>query len=271
MKKREFFAVGVASLALVASPIINNYYASAEDVVTNIDLTNHQDYEFPEELNNYVAFLFETYDTDGDLEICGYFDEDGGFIGYPEDGSGSDLEDEKDQCFCIIQEGDYYLYNDRVSDEISSIKNIRILDDLSGGKTYIFNIYYGNGYGLISGADQEHFIGSGKDLTFHATGDFENDYSKILVDGADVEEANHTDEAGSTIITLKNSYLDTLSVGTHKLTIVYQGGNLDVNFKVSENPDTATSDLPWTAFGILGFSLGMFTVLGIADRFEKRR
>ena len=65
----------------------------------------------------------------------------------------------------------------------------------------------------------------------------------IKVDGKDVDKANYEAKAGSTIITLKASYLDTLKVGEHTITVVYNDGSTDGTFKIVAKPNTpATGD-----------------------------
>ena len=47
-----------------------------------------------------------------------------------------------------------------------------------------------------------------------------------------IDAKNYTAVSGSTVITLKTDYLETLSVGTHKLTVVYNDGECSTNFEV---------------------------------------
>ena len=53
-------------------------------------------------------------------------------------------------------------------------------------------------------------------------------------DGTLIDPKNYTAKSGSTIITLKADYLKTLSVGTHKLTVVYTDGECSTNFEVKQ-------------------------------------
>ncbi|MBP3815319.1 MAG: sortase B protein-sorting domain-containing protein [Firmicutes bacterium] len=50
-------------------------------------------------------------------------------------------------------------------------------------------------------------------------------FTGIQVDGKDVAASNYTAEAGSVIVKLKPSYLETLSVGEHTLTALFDDGN----------------------------------------------
>ena len=65
--------------------------------------------------------------------------------------------------------------------------------------------------------------------------------------GTLIDAKNYTAVSGSTVITLKTDYLKTLSVGTHKLTVVYTDGECSTNFEVKQTtqtegdkPDTTT-------------------------------
>ena len=44
----------------------------------------------------------------------------------------------------------------------------------------------------------------------------------------------YTAKSGSTVITLKTDYLKTLSVGTHKLTVVYTDGECLTDFEIKK-------------------------------------
>lgn len=56
----------------------------------------------------------------------------------------------------------------------------------------------------------------------------------MKVDGTLIDAKNYTAVSGSTVITLKADYLKTLSVGTHKLTVVYTDGGCSANFEVKK-------------------------------------
>ena len=54
----------------------------------------------------------------------------------------------------------------------------------------------------------------------------------MSVDGKDLDASSYTVEEGSTIVTLRPSYLDTLSVGKHTLAIVSDTGTAETEFTV---------------------------------------
>ena len=55
-----------------------------------------------------------------------------------------------------------------------------------------------------------------------------------MVDGKTLDSDKYTVKEGSTIVTFKNAYLDALSVGTYKITFVYDNGSVDGTLYVVE-------------------------------------
>ena len=84
-------------------------------------------------------------------------------------------------------------------------------------------------YKIIEGANGAWTQNSDGTLTFRANGDFSR-FTGVKVDGTLIDAKNYTAVSGSTVITLKADYLKTLSVGTHKLTVVYTDGECSTNF-----------------------------------------
>lgn len=96
-------------------------------------------------------------------------------------------------------------------------------------------------YKIIAGADGFYTKGSSDGLEFTANGAFSK-FTGIKVDGTVVAEDNYTAEAGSTVITLKASYLETLTTGKHELTAVYTDGEASCNFEVKAQVIVDTDD-----------------------------
>lgn len=101
-------------------------------------------------------------------------------------------------------------------------------------------------YKIIEGANGTWTQNSDGTLVFRANGDFDK-FTGVKVDGTLIDAKNYTAVSGSTVITLKTDYLKTLSVGTHKLTVVYTDGECSTNFEVKQTtqtegdkPDTTT-------------------------------
>ena len=94
-------------------------------------------------------------------------------------------------------------------------------------------------YKFIDGSNGSWTNNSNGTLTFRANGDFSK-FTGVKVDGTLIDAKNYTAVSGSTVITLKNDYLNTLSVGTHKLTVVYNDGECRTNFEVKQTSSEQT-------------------------------
>ena len=88
-------------------------------------------------------------------------------------------------------------------------------------------------YKIIEGANGTWTQNRDGTLVFRANGDFDK-FTGIKIDGTLIDAKNYTAVSGSTVITLKADYLKTLSVGTHKLTVVYTDGECSTNFEVKQ-------------------------------------
>ena len=60
------------------------------------------------------------------------------------------------------------------------------------------------------------------------------DFLKVQVDGNDVAVTDYEVSEGSTIVTLKASYLESLSVGIHTLSAISQTGTAETTFAIQE-------------------------------------
>lgn len=84
---------------------------------------------------------------------------------------------------------------------------------------------------IIEGANGKWQKGSEDALSFTSNAAFA-DFLKVQIDGKDVDSSNYTVKAGSTIVTLKPSYLETLSAVKHMLAIVSDTGTAETEFTV---------------------------------------
>ena len=112
---------------------------------------------------------------------------------------------------------------------------------------------------LLEGEDQVWTKGSKIGLTFVIDSDI-NAFERVLVDGKELDPSNYEVKSGSTIVTLKPSYLETLSKGAHQLSIITDAGSVDTAFVVNENK-VAEEDKPAT--GILNMQ-GQWTLLSLS-------
>ena len=89
-------------------------------------------------------------------------------------------------------------------------------------------------YKIIEGANGAWTQNSDGTLVFRANGDFSK-FSGVKVDDTLIDAKNYTAVSGSTVITLKADYLKTLSVSTHKLTVVYTDGECSTDFEIKKS------------------------------------
>ena len=87
---------------------------------------------------------------------------------------------------------------------------------------------------IISGADISYDIESGLDISVSCNGTYDN-FKELQMDGIKIEDSNYTVKSGSTIATLKATYLDTLPVGNHVLTFIYKDDrSVDTTIKIAK-------------------------------------
>ena len=86
---------------------------------------------------------------------------------------------------------------------------------------------------IIEGAGQAIAVDAAKDLSFRSSAPIKY-FQKVLVDDKEVADENYVLTEGSTIVTLKTSFLKTLGVGEHKLSVVSTTGTAETTFTVAE-------------------------------------
>ena len=86
---------------------------------------------------------------------------------------------------------------------------------------------------IIDGKGQTMVVDAAKDLTFRSNAPLAF-FQKVLVDDKEVAAENYVLTEGSTIVTLKTSFLKTLGVGEHKLSVVSTTGTAQTTFTVAE-------------------------------------
>ncbi len=86
---------------------------------------------------------------------------------------------------------------------------------------------------IIDGKGQTMVVDAAKDLSFRSNAPLEF-FQKVLVDDKEVAAENYVLTEGSTIVTLKASFLKTLGVGEHKLSVVSSTGTAETTFTVAE-------------------------------------
>ena len=93
-------------------------------------------------------------------------------------------------------------------------------------------------YTMLDGANGTWTQNSDDTLTFRASGSIDK-FTGVKIDDTLVDAKNYTAVSGSTIISLKADYVNTLSVGKHTITVLYTDGECKTNFeiKAQQNSD----------------------------------
>ena len=103
-------------------------------------------------------------------------------------------------------------------------------------------------YKVIEGAEQTYTITEDTEARFRIDADYSLFNNKVYVDNVLVDSSNYTSKSGSTIITLKKEFVDTLSVGEHTLKVVFNdGGEAETTFtieKKAENNNNNENNTP---------------------------
>ena len=120
-------------------------------------------------------------------------------------------------------------------------------------------------YEVTEGANQKYTITKNNEAKFKINADFRLfDEGKVYVDNELVDPKNYTAESGSTIITLKKEFVDTLSIGEHTLKVLFNdGGEAITTFNVAKV--IVPTDNPQTGDNI-GFYIisGILSIVGLA-------
>lgn len=143
-------------------------------------------------------------------------------------------------------------------------------------------------YKVIEVSGRRHNSGDNTGLTFVVNGYYgkldsyqKGAYGKfvgIKVNGAALSRSNYTVVAGSTIVTLRPEYLNTLNTGKYDITFVYVDGEVDGRFQivhnVADNPFTGDNSnmMLWGAMGAISmFCLAMMFAFMAMPKKKKGR
>lgn len=131
-------------------------------------------------------------------------------------------------------------------------------------------------YKIINGAKSTWNGSTSEGLTIRGDGDFEK-FAGVRVDGNWIPSAHYEAKSGSTIVTLKPSYLASLSEGEHTVDIMWIDDSASTTFTVAANTAAAQPELdsvPKTGEGVMGWmpeilllaAAGLVTFGGILRR-----
>ena len=97
-------------------------------------------------------------------------------------------------------------------------------------------------YTILNGADQTYLLGTKDALVIRADGDLDM-LTGIMVNNELIDKENYELKSGSTILTLKDDYLNSLKAGEYELTFVYKDGVAETKFTIGEE-DTKNTENP---------------------------
>ena len=119
-------------------------------------------------------------------------------------------------------------------------------------------------YEVTEGANQKYTITKNSEAKFKINADYSLFDGKVYIDNVLVDPENYTSESGSTIITFKKEFVDSLSAGEHTLKVTFtDGGEATTTFTVANiipeinNPKTGDNIALYIVTGIL-------SVIGLA-------
>ena len=92
-------------------------------------------------------------------------------------------------------------------------------------------------YTILSGDNQTYEVDSSKDIVIKVDGNLEK-LIKVKLDGIEVNSSNYELKSGSTILTLKSNYLNTLEPGIHKVEFEYNDGYAEATLIMEKSDKT---------------------------------
>ena len=95
-------------------------------------------------------------------------------------------------------------------------------------------------YTITGGANGSWKKGAATDIVITCNGGFDK-FKGVKVNGVSIDAANYTAKSGSTIVTLKAAYLETLSAGAHTVELVFTDGSVQTGLTILA-ADNGTKD-----------------------------
>ena len=126
---------------------------------------------------------------------------------------------------------------------------------------------------ITSGNNSSWNTNSSNGLTFTSDAEYK-DFLKVLVDDKEVDNKYYTVKEGSTIVTLSNDFLKTLSVGKHTLSIVSVNGTATATFTIEAAsitvPDTGiTTTITYLLPTTIILASGIILTVLLKKRYSK--
>lgn len=126
-------------------------------------------------------------------------------------------------------------------------------------------------YEITKGDKGKWTTNSNGSLTITGNGEFSN-FTGIKVDGKVVDRSNYTVSEGSTIITLKAEYLNSLNAGTHTFELMWTDGSAETTFTVSAASTSTNTPATGDQSNVLFWCcIALLSAIGLAVVVVKRR
>lgn len=125
-------------------------------------------------------------------------------------------------------------------------------------------------YTILEGTNQTYTLGSNKDIVIKASGDKDKITAIEIDNGNVIDPSNYELAQGSTILTLKSSFLEDTSVGEHTITFKYNDGEVSTKLTIANaannNPTPSkTTNNPQTGDNIMFYiSMLGLSIIGLA-------
>ena len=126
-------------------------------------------------------------------------------------------------------------------------------------------------YPFIKGGKQTITKGNAATLTVNAP--FPK-FLKVQMDGRDVANTNYTAVSGSTKVTLKEDYINSLTEGVHTLTIVFKDGKTSTTFTLNDTTESKNENNPKTGDSsnmVLWGTLQLISMMAIVALLTKKK
>ena len=91
-------------------------------------------------------------------------------------------------------------------------------------------------FDVLDGITDDYVLADGGDLTFRIDADIDT-FQRLLVDGGEVSSEQYSVKSGSTIITIKESFMQTLDAGQHTVRSEFDEGFAEVKFNIVERTE----------------------------------
>ena len=166
---------------------------------------------------------------------------------------------------------------DALTDEQKALVNEDKLKDLEQAESEYQTLIDNNKLMITYISTEKMSTDKIEDLVIVANGELEN-LVEILVNGETLDPKNYTLASGSTILTLKESYLASLDAGKYDVTFVYNDGRtVDSQFEIvkadenkSNNPNTGDSITLWICLALVSM-LGIISTNKLTKKMKRSK